>query len=125
MEAFFVRWRSARQFREFELLADVEVGRCLWEALQASAGWSLWESGTLWKCPGCGDRTLRTEEFLEGLRRAEDHLRAQSAEPERDAALRWLETIAVRMLGCERDRVYLKDATTPCRFAGETFISRI
>lgn len=134
MKAFFVRWRSARQFREYELFANEAVGACLFTALQVSGGLTIWQAGTLWQCPGCGDRTLRTEEFLEGLRRAEAYLqsagsagasRGTAPDPVRAAALRWLQEIAVTMFGCERDRVYIKDACGPCRFAGETYISRI
>jgi hypothetical protein len=140
MKAFFVRWRSARQFREYELFADEEIGACLIAALKASGGMAVWETGTLWKCPGCGDRTLRTEEFLEGLRRAEEYLRNTAGEravnsPTDDesaeisnpipAVLDWLERIAAQMFGCERDRVYIKDEGTTCRYAGETYISRI
>ncbi|MCS6776576.1 MAG: hypothetical protein RMJ43_12420 [Chloroherpetonaceae bacterium] len=134
MKAFFVRWRSARQFREYELFASETIGACLFAALQASGGLAVWQAGTLWQCPGCGDRTLRTEEFLEGLRRAEAYLQTVGRagapcnappDPVRTAALQWLREIAVTLFGCERDRVYIKDACGPCRFAGETYISRI
>lgn len=134
MKAFTVRWRSAKQFREFELHAAESIGSSLLSALEASGGISVWQAGTLWKCPGCGDRTLRTEEFLEGLRLAEVYLhdeetwRRLAGEPNaahRASALAWLENIAATMLGCERDRVYIKEEGGNCRFATETFISRI
>ncbi len=134
MKAFFVRWRSARQFREYEVFADAVVGARLLAALEAAGGLEIWQAGTLWRCPGCGDRTLRTEEFLEGLRRAEEHLKCEAdgrsapgveAEAERRATLDWLAAIAGKMLGCERDRVYIKDEDTPCTFAGVNYISRI
>jgi hypothetical protein len=143
MKAFFVRWRSARKFREYELFADEAIGACLVKALETSGGMAVWQAGTLWKCPGCGDRTLRTEEFLEGLRQAEAYLRDAEAHHQNSplpnlgegpgvrvkvmhsAALAWLENVAAQMLGCERDRVYIKDEGTPCRYATETYISRI
>jgi hypothetical protein len=65
MHAFFVRWRSARQHREFEAFAAPEIGAAIAAALAASGGQEVWQAGTLWKCPGCNDRTLRTEEFKE------------------------------------------------------------
>ena len=134
MRAFFVRWRSARQFREYELFASETIGACLWAALQVSGGAEIWQSGTLWKCPGCGDRTVRTEEFLEGLRRAEEHLRGEAegsrlvgefAPTVQKAALEWLQSVAMQMFGCERDRVYMKEEGATCTFAGQTYISRI
>lgn len=134
MRAFTVRWRSARQFREYEMCADEAIGACLVAALTASEGAAIWQTGTLWKCPGCGDRTVRTEEFLEGLRRAEILLKREEAEgqmegaersPERQATLEWLALVAAKMLGCERDRVYIKDEGADCAFSRETYISRI
>jgi hypothetical protein len=132
MQAFFVRWRSARQHREFEVFAQTEIGTVLFSALKASGGWEVWEAGTVWRCPGCYDSTLRTEEFLEGLRRAENYLSGvmqEALDPNHEAcyreALAWLKQMCLKMLGCERDRVYIKDATNPCRFAGETYISRV
>jgi|SRR5579871_2399585 len=134
MNAFFVRWRSARQFREYELYADPTVGAHILEALKVSGGDAIWQAGTLWKCPGCGDRTLRTEEFVEGLRRAETHLREEAewrrltgapATPALRASLDWISGVAAQMFGCERDRVYIKDDDDNCRFARETYISRI
>ena len=134
MHAFTVRWRSARQHREHELYTPAEVGACLITALRESGGESVWDAGTLWKCPGCGDRTLKIEEFVEGIRLAESYLqewenreRYEGKKPDktRQAALRWLAEVALKSLGCERDRVYLKDEDGECRFAGETFISRI
>ncbi len=122
MNAFFVRWRSARQFREFEFFADEFIGEAVLTALEVSGGLAAWQAGTIWKCPGCGDRTVKSEEFLEGLRLAEQYLQAQS---EQTAAAKWTESLLLKMFGCERDRVYLKDAGNDCRFAGETYISRI
>ena len=40
-------------------------------------------------------------------------------------ACHWLTTISAQMFGCERDRVYIKDEGAICRYAGETYISRI
>lgn len=134
MNAFFVRWRSARQFREYELFADAIVGACLLAAMEAGEGMAIWESGTLWRCKGCGDRTVRTEEFLEGLRCAELYLqRAEEwrtleggpQDPAQQAALDWIAEVAAKMFACERDRVYIKDEGTPCHFENETYISRI
>lgn len=134
MKSFFVRWRSAKQFREYELFAGEAVGACVVAALEASGGMGVWQSGTIWKCPGCGDRTVKTEEFLEGLRQAEVYLRDEAAwnrltgapdAPVRQSSLGWLETIAAQMLGCERDRVYIKDEGGDCRFAAETYVSRV
>ncbi len=134
MSFFTVRWRSARHHREYELYAPSEVGRCLLDALRESGGEAVWKAGTLWSCPGCGDRTLKIEEFVEGNRRAEASLRLtlenerQSglrSDPGQQKALRWLEEAALKSFGCERDRVYFKDEEGVCRYAGETFISRI
>ena len=134
VDAFFVRWRSARQFREYELFADAGTGACIVAALEAGGGEEIWQAGTLWRCPGCGDRTVRTEEFLEGLRRAEAFLKreeawhARSGGPAvsvRRAALNWMADVAAKMFGCERDRVYIKDAGASCSFAAATYISRI
>jgi hypothetical protein len=134
MNAFFVRWRSARQFREYEVFADVAIGARLLGALEATGGMEIWQAGTLWKCPGCGDRTIRTEEFLEGLRRAEVTLQEEEEQAfrreiaidvQRRDVLEWLAAVAGKMLGCERDRVYIKDAGADCTFAGETYTSRI
>jgi hypothetical protein len=134
MKAFFIRWRSARQFREIEVFADAVLGARVMAALEASGGREIWQAGTLWKCPGCGDRTVRTEEFLEGLRRAEAHLRreaewsvlnGQREDTERRVALDWLAAVMGKMLGCERDRIYIKDAGGDCLFSGENYVSRI
>ena len=122
MDAFFVRWRSARQFREFEFFADEIVGEAVLLALELSGGLSAWQAGTIWKCPGCGDRTVRSEEFLEGLRLAEQSLQSQAGQA---AAVHWTESLLLQMFGCERDRVYIKDAGNDCRFAQETYLSRI
>src|SRR5262249_53314310 len=114
--------------------ADSSLGACLLGALEASGGLEVWQTGTLWKCPGCGDRTVRVEEFLEGLRRAEAYLQraeewrklaGEAVVPARNAALTWMQEVAAKMFGCERDRVYIKDVDGPCSFAGETYISRI
>ena len=40
--------------------------------------------GNALEMPGCGDRTLRTEEFLEGLRRAELYLQRQQELQQRE-----------------------------------------
>ncbi|HZO88395.1 MAG TPA: hypothetical protein VFB38_08645 [Chthonomonadaceae bacterium] len=134
MKAFSVRWRSARRFQEHEVFADAAVGACILAALEASGGMAVWQAGTLWKCPGCGDRTVRTEEFLEGMRRAEEYLQREEAScqrsgdaqaPGRRAALNWLAEVAAKMLGCERDRVYIKDEGGACAYEGVTYISRI
>ena len=122
MDAFFVRWRSARQFREFESFADEAIGDAVLVALELSGGLAAWQAGTIWKCPGCGDRTVKSEEFLEGLRLAEQHLQNSSKQ---SAALKWTETLLLKMFGCERDRVYIKDAGTDCHFARETYVSRV
>lgn len=124
-----MRWRSARQHREFELFADDTIGGSIFAAVEDSGGMDIWQAGTLWKCPGCGDRTLRTEEFVEGLRRAEELLRSGLASPlrspERRGALEWIENVSAQMFGCERDRVYIKDEGGDCTFAAQTFLSRI
>lgn len=129
MDAFFVRWRSARQDREWEFFANEETGEHVLTALEVSGGLQAWQTGTVWKCPGCGDRTIKSEEFLEGVRLAEQRLQvlAQSefSTPSLRAALKWTETLLLQMFGCERDRVYIKDAGGDCRFARETYISRI
>ena len=122
MDAFFVRWRSARQFREFESFADEAIGDAVLTALEVSGGLAAWQAGTIWKCPGCGDRTVKSEEFLEGLRLAEQHLQTLPAQA---AALNWTETLLLKMFGCERDRVYIKDAGADCHFARETYVSRV
>lgn len=134
MQAFFVRWRSARRHREFEAFAAPEIGAAIAVALAASGGQEVWQAGTLWKCPGCNDRTLRTEEFLEGMRRVE--LWLQQAEEEsilaggpsdsgRRAALEWIRDVTATMFGCERDRVYLKDEGGACTFTNASYYSRI
>ncbi|MBC7526145.1 MAG: hypothetical protein H7308_01205 [Chthonomonadaceae bacterium] len=134
MTVFTVRWRSARHHREHELYASAEVGALLMSALQESGGETIWNTGTLWRCPGCGDRTLKIEEFVEGNRLAEAYLqeserwdKLNGIRPDkiRQKALLWLAEVALKTLGCERDRVYFKDEGGQCRFAGETFISRI
>jgi hypothetical protein len=129
MDAFVVTWRSARQFREFEHFADAEIGELIWSALEVSRGLEAWQAGTIWKCPGCGDRTIKSEEFLEGLRLAEQRLQvlvaSEFSTPGLCAALKWTETLLLQMFGCERDRVYIKDTGGDCRFARETYISRI
>ena len=133
MNSFTIRWRSARQHREYELAAPEAVAVPLSAALDASGGADVWRSGTLWKCPGCGDRTVKTEEFLEGMQRAEQYLRLQNEAarlPQRsdrpgDAALAWLDDMAIRMLGCERDRVYIKDDGGSCAYANTSYTSRI
>ncbi len=130
LKAFVVRWRSAKQHREFEIYAEERVGTSLYRALIASGGAEIWKAGTLWKCPGCYDCTLRTEEFLEGLRRAELSLIAEVAQPaerseEARIALEWIGLAGLKLLGCERDRVYIKDTGNPCRYGGERYTSRI
>jgi hypothetical protein len=157
MKSFTIRWRSARQHREYELAAGEEVAAPLVAALEASGGMAVWQAGTLWKCPGCGDRTVKTEEFLEGMRRAERWLlnrrdarsresaaddRFASFAPLREAignagahesaaddqaapALTWLAEAEARMLGCERDRVYVKDESGGCAYENTTYTSRI
>ncbi len=133
MKSFTIRWRSARQHREFELTASPEVAAPLVAAIEACGGGTVWQAGTLWKCPGCGDRTVKTEEFLEGMQRAGRYLERQSTLRKReesegvptDAALAWLDTTAARMLGCERDRVYIKDEGGGCAYEGTTYTSRI
>ncbi len=134
MKAFFVRWRSVRMHSEQEIFADSESGAAIFAAVEAADGLAVWEAGTIWKCPGCGDRTLRIEEFLEGLRRAELHLRREmenSGQAEgigssaRLAALLWIHETSLKMLGCERDRVYIKDEDGRCAFENETYFSRV
>lgn len=134
MQAFFVRWRSVRQHREFEAFAAPEIGAAVLAALAASGGEEMWQAGTLWKCPGCGDRTLRTEEFLEGMRRAElwlqqaEEWRALAGEPPvsaQQAALEWIRDVTAVMFGCERDRVYIKDEGGDCTFENTSYYSRI
>lgn len=120
------------------MAAGAGVGAALTEALAGGGGLTVWQAGTLWKCPGCGDRTVKTEEFLEGMQRAESYLRSLSEPREgagppsedRDfqrtsAALAWLDDMAVRMLGCERDRVYIKDESCGCTYERSTYTSRI
>lgn len=124
LKAFIARWRSARQHREFEVFAEESVGATLYRALVASEGLEAWQSGTVWRCPGCFDCTIRTEEFLEGLRRAERALFTETSEEAR-IALEWMERTNLTLMGCERDRVYIKDASNPCRYGGERFTSRI
>jgi len=104
----------------------------LMAALDACGGLTVWREGTLWKCPGCGDRTVKTEEFLEGMQRAERYLQRQKTLRGRedggghsDPALLWLAEMAAHMLGCERDRVYVKDESGGCSYANATYISRI
>ncbi len=134
MKAFFVRWRSAAGFREFELFADVEVGAALLDAVEASGGLILWQAGTLWRCPGCGDRTVQAGPFLEGLRRAEGRLTREEGwretandpdTPARREALAWIATAAAHLAGCEREKVYIKDDGADCTFAGQTYLSRV
>ena len=135
MKAFTIKWRSARQFREWELLADEEIGACLLAALEESGGSERWRLGTLWKCPGCGDRTLRTEAFREGLALTVQHLQTVQAEsparpshPEhriRARAINWAVYVTAKMQDCERDRVYIKDEDGVCSFANQTYLSRI
>ena len=135
MYAFCVKWRSVRQHREFEAFAAPEIGAAIAAALTASGGQEVWQAGTLWKCPGCQDRTLKTEEFLEGMRRAELWLqRAEEwASPDRrsrlisgqHAALEWIQEVTATMFGCERDRVYLKDEDGACTFGNASYYSRI
>ncbi len=132
MNSFTIRWRSARQHREHELAARSEIAGPLIAALNASGGLAVWQEGTLWRCPGCGDRTVKTEEFLEGMQRAERYLQQQRAlrgREERagqpDAALAWLSEMETRMLGCERDRVYIKDESGRCSYGNSTYTSRI
>ena len=134
MRAFFVRWRSVRQHREFEAFAAPEIGAAITAALAASEGYAVWQAGTLWKCPGCEDRTLRTEEFLEGIRRAElwlqraEEWRLLTGEPQdagRRAALEWIQDVAATMFACERDRVYLKEEDGVCTFENASYYSRV
>ena len=133
MNSFTIRWRSARQHREFELRADSTVAAPLVEALEVCGGLAVWQMGTLWKCPGCGDRTVKTEEFLEGMHRAELYLLRQVELRGRDelgdagevTALTWLDSMAARMLGCDRDRVYIKDESGRCAYDGTSYTSRI
>ena len=120
------------------MAAGAGVGAALTEALAGGGGLTVWQAGTLWKCPGCGDRTVKTEEFLEGMQRAESCLRSLSESREdavrlqedREfqrtlAALAWLDDMAVRMLGCERDRVYIKDESGGCAYERSMYTSRI
>jgi hypothetical protein len=133
MKAFTIRWRSARQHREFELPARGEAAAELVAALADSGGMEAWQAGTLWKCPGCGDRTVKTEEFIEGIQRARRLLERQEAlrareesAPERAGhALAWLAEVEARLLGCERDRVYIKDDSGGCAYESATYTSRI
>lgn len=136
MNSFTIRWRSARKHQEHELTASEAVAAPLLAALEDGGGLAVWQSGTVWKCPGCGDRTVMTEEFLEGMRRAESLLRRQNerhrtedaggTEPPRGAAaLAWLDEMAARMLGCERDRVYIKDDSGRCTYGNTSYTSRI
>lgn len=133
MRSFTIRWRSARRHREFEYRADGSVGPALMEAISASGGLEIWQENTLWRCPGCGDRTLGTEEFLESLRLAEDYLvtalSVSNGEPARQAAARsaadWIAAVTLLMFACERDRVYIKDESGECAFAAQTYLSRI
>ena len=134
MQAFCVRWRSARQHREFEAFAAPEIGAAIAAALTASGGQEIWQAGTLWKCPGCQDRTLKTEEFLEGMRRAELWLQqaeewrlltGEASAPDQRAALEWIQEVTTTMLSCERDRVYLKDEEGVCTFENASYYSRI
>jgi hypothetical protein len=134
MKAFSIRWRSARQHREYELFADPSVAVPLMSALTLGGGQEAWQAGTLWKCPGCGDRTVRTEEFLEGLRRAELYLQRQKELQQREGGtataefqpvFAWLAKVSAQMLGCERDRVYIKDEGGVCAFQNQTYFSRI
>ena len=118
------------------MAAGADVSAPLIEALAAGGGVAIWKAGTLWKCPGCGDRTVKTEEFLEGMQRAESYMRSLS-ESRKDAltwrddfqgasvALAWLDEMAIRMLGCERDRVYIKDESGTCAYERSTYTSRI
>ena len=133
MKAFTIRWRGARRHREYELQAAAKVAVPLVAALQASGGMAAWQEGTLWKCPGCDDRTVKTEASLEGMHRAEVYLRQQASQqsaegsdkPTSGPALEWLELVAARMLGCERDRVYIKDESGGCTYQTTTYTSRI
>jgi len=134
MHAFSMKWRSARQHREFEAFAAPEIGAAIAAALLASGGQDVWQAGTLWKCPGCNDRTLRTEEFLEGMRRAELWLQraeewrilaGDSPDAAQQAALEWIQEVTATMFGCERDRVYLKDEDGVCTFGTASYYSRI
>lgn len=134
MEQFTVRWRSVRKHREYAIAADADVGGCIGGALLASSGMQVWQAGTIWKCPGCEDRTLRTEEFLEGVLRAAAHLEQRAAPgggtegAGTDVSARareWLQRVAATLFGCERDRVYLSDESGRCSFAGARFVSRI
>jgi len=134
MHAFSLKWRSARRHREFEAFAAPEIGAAIAVALAESGGQEVWQAGTLWKCPGCCDRTLRTEEFLEGMRRAElwlqraEEWRLLNGEPPavgQQAALEWIREVTATMFGCERDRVYLKDEDGVCTFGNASYYSRI
>lgn len=133
MNAFTICWRSPRQHREIELTAAEDVAIPLMAALQESGGLAVWQSGTLWKCPGCGDRTVKTEEFIEGMHRAEGLLQRWASEgpadnePERNSApaLAWLSEMTARMLGCERDRVYINDESGGCSYQSSSYTSRI
>jgi len=134
MHAFSMKWRSARQHREFEAFAAPEIGAAIAAALTASGGQDVWQAGTLWKCPGCNDRTLRTEEFLEGMRRAElwlqraEEWRILAGDPPdagQQAALEWIQEVTATMFGCERDRVYFKDEDGVCTFGTASYYSRI
>ena len=132
MNSFTIRWRSARQHREYELTASNEIAVPLMAALDACGGLAIWREGTLWKCPGCGDRTVKTEEFLEGMQRAEQYLQRQKTLRGReedggqsDPALVWLAKMTANMLGCERDRVYIKDESGGCSYENATYTSRI
>ena len=134
MQAFCVKWRSARQHREFEAFAAPEIGAAIAAALVASGGQEIWQAGTLWKCPSCQDRTLRTEEFLEGVRRAELWLQqaeewalltGETPAPDQRAALDWIRDVTITMLSCERDRVYLKDEDGACTFGNTSYYSRV
>jgi hypothetical protein len=133
MRSFTIRWRASRQHREIELAAGEDVAVPLMGAMEASGGLAVWQTGTLWKCPGCGDRTVKTEEFLEGMHRAEQYLQRQNALEMRETspnvspgpALAWLQQIGARMLGCERDRVYIKDESGGCAYQNASYTSRI
>ena len=139
MNSFYVRWRSVRQHREFELYAPETIAPAVLAAVESGHGMSIWSSGTVWRCPGCGDRTIRTEEFLEGLRRAEiwlndvDSHRGEgrvttgiTPNPTRGfEASEWIAKLSAMMLGCERDRVYIKDDDGLCTFGTASYVSRI
>jgi hypothetical protein len=112
------------------MTAGPEVARPLLVALVESGGMAVWQSGTLWRCPGCGDRTVKTEEFIEGLQRAEGRLRLAATSPDGplhgcEEALEWLAAFSARIFGCERDRVYLKDDGGDCSFERVSYTSRI